>query len=155
MWFALTVSTCVGALWRARHPGEEQRHLQRWHLVYSQGQQVGISHSAQCAHTCMIQFIYSTCVCTITCPALCVCARACRLDFIYDLFERVGSRNGDETLKMGTARRKPTVSSQFRVRETEASVAWISLSQLRCPLLCHHTDNGLIVSHVLLNTTVA
>uniref|UniRef100_A0A8C4DBL2 Myosin-X n=1 Tax=Dicentrarchus labrax TaxID=13489 RepID=A0A8C4DBL2_DICLA len=37
-----------------------------------------------------------------------------RLDFIYDLFERVGSRNGDETLKMGTARRKPTVSSQFR-----------------------------------------
>uniref|UniRef100_A0A669F927 Unconventional myosin-X n=1 Tax=Oreochromis niloticus TaxID=8128 RepID=A0A669F927_ORENI len=39
-----------------------------------------------------------------------------RLDFIYDLFERVGSRNGDETLKMGTARRKPTVSSQFRVR---------------------------------------
>uniref|UniRef100_A0A672T999 Unconventional myosin-X-like n=1 Tax=Sinocyclocheilus grahami TaxID=75366 RepID=A0A672T999_SINGR len=27
---------------------------------------------------------------------------------------RVGSRNGDETLKMGTARRKPTVSSQFR-----------------------------------------
>ncbi|TNN03090.1 hypothetical protein fugu_000119 [Takifugu bimaculatus] len=37
-----------------------------------------------------------------------------RLDFIYDLFEHVGSRSGDETLKMGTARRKPTVSSQFR-----------------------------------------
>uniref|UniRef100_A0A8C5C9G7 Uncharacterized protein n=1 Tax=Gadus morhua TaxID=8049 RepID=A0A8C5C9G7_GADMO len=37
-----------------------------------------------------------------------------RLDFIYDLFERVGSRSGDETMKMGTARRKPTVSSQFR-----------------------------------------
>ncbi|MEQ2294642.1 hypothetical protein AMECASPLE_005991, partial [Ameca splendens] len=37
-----------------------------------------------------------------------------RVDFIYDLFERVGSRSGDETLKMGTARRKPTVSSQFR-----------------------------------------
>ncbi|XP_048857839.1 unconventional myosin-X [Brienomyrus brachyistius] len=37
-----------------------------------------------------------------------------RLDFIYDLFERVGSRNAEETLKMGTARRKPTVSSQFR-----------------------------------------
>ncbi|XP_019731142.1 unconventional myosin-X [Hippocampus comes] len=37
-----------------------------------------------------------------------------RLDFIYDLFERVGSRNGEETMKMGTARRKPTVSSQFR-----------------------------------------
>ncbi|KAK5616174.1 hypothetical protein CRENBAI_016247 [Crenichthys baileyi] len=39
-----------------------------------------------------------------------------RLDFIYDLFERVGSRSGDETLKMGTARRKPTVSSQFRLQ---------------------------------------
>ncbi|XP_015214796.2 unconventional myosin-X-like [Lepisosteus oculatus] len=37
-----------------------------------------------------------------------------RLDFIYDLFERVASRNSEETLKMGTARRKPTVSSQFR-----------------------------------------
>ncbi|KAJ8004413.1 hypothetical protein DPEC_G00135460 [Dallia pectoralis] len=37
-----------------------------------------------------------------------------KYDFIYDLFERVGSRNGEETLKMGTARRKPTVSSQFR-----------------------------------------
>ncbi|KAJ3591740.1 hypothetical protein NHX12_006872 [Muraenolepis orangiensis] len=37
-----------------------------------------------------------------------------RLDFIYDLFERVGSRSGDDTMKMGTARRKPTVSSQFR-----------------------------------------
>eukprot|EP00063_Salmo_salar_P046400 XP_014021235.1 PREDICTED: unconventional myosin-X-like [Salmo salar] len=37
-----------------------------------------------------------------------------RLDFVYDLFERVGSRNGEETMKMGTARRKPTVSSQFR-----------------------------------------
>ncbi|CAL8273724.1 unnamed protein product [Merluccius merluccius] len=37
-----------------------------------------------------------------------------RLDFIYDLFEKVGSRNNEETLKMGTARRKPTVSSQFR-----------------------------------------
>ncbi|KAJ8256046.1 hypothetical protein COCON_G00199100 [Conger conger] len=37
-----------------------------------------------------------------------------RQDFIYDLFERVGSRSSEETLKMGTARRKPTVSSQFR-----------------------------------------
>lgn len=38
-----------------------------------------------------------------------------RLDFIYDLFEKVGSRNNEE--KMGTARRKPTVSSQFRVSD--------------------------------------
>ncbi|KAG5852505.1 hypothetical protein ANANG_G00063140 [Anguilla anguilla] len=37
-----------------------------------------------------------------------------RLDFIYDLFEQVGSRSSEETIKMGTARRKPTVSSQFR-----------------------------------------
>ncbi|KAI1898304.1 hypothetical protein AGOR_G00070940 [Albula goreensis] len=37
-----------------------------------------------------------------------------RLDFIYDLFEQVGSRSGEDTSKLGTARRKPTVSSQFR-----------------------------------------
>uniref|UniRef100_U3IAB7 Myosin X n=1 Tax=Anas platyrhynchos platyrhynchos TaxID=8840 RepID=U3IAB7_ANAPP len=37
-----------------------------------------------------------------------------RLDFIYDLFERVCSRSSEETLKMGTQRRRPTVSSQFR-----------------------------------------
>ncbi|XP_069473058.1 unconventional myosin-X-like [Ambystoma mexicanum] len=40
--------------------------------------------------------------------------RDSRLDFIYDLFEKVSSRNSEETLKMGTQRRKPTVSSQFR-----------------------------------------
>lgn len=41
-----------------------------------------------------------------------------RLDFIYDLFEKVGSRNNEE--KMGTARRKPTVSSQFRVSDASS-----------------------------------
>ncbi|XP_076858240.1 unconventional myosin-X isoform X2 [Brachyhypopomus gauderio] len=40
--------------------------------------------------------------------------RDSRLDFIYDLFERVGSRCGEDIVKMGTARRKPTLSSQFR-----------------------------------------
>lgn len=50
--------------------------------------------------------------------SVCLCNSLClsctpRLDFIYDLFEKVGSRNNEE--KMGTARRKPTVSSQFRV----------------------------------------
>ncbi|MEQ2173891.1 hypothetical protein GOODEAATRI_002212 [Goodea atripinnis] len=49
-----------------------------------------------------------------------------RVDFIYDLFERVGSRSGDETLKMGTARRKPTVSSQFRVRQLHPR-PWMTL----------------------------
>ncbi|XP_039210307.1 unconventional myosin-X-like isoform X1 [Crotalus tigris] len=37
-----------------------------------------------------------------------------RLDFIYDLFERVSSCNSEDTLKLGTQRRRPTVSSQFR-----------------------------------------
>ncbi|KAJ7346032.1 hypothetical protein JRQ81_001982, partial [Phrynocephalus forsythii] len=37
-----------------------------------------------------------------------------RLDFIYDLFERVSSGSSEDTLKMGTQRRRPTVSSQFR-----------------------------------------
>lgn len=45
-----------------------------------------------------------------------MCLSLIRLDFIYDLFEKVGSRNSEE--KMGTARRKPTVSSQFRVSGT-------------------------------------
>lgn len=46
-----------------------------------------------------------------------------RLDFIYDLFEKVGSRNSEE--KMGTARRKPTVSSQFRVRDASSVLSVI------------------------------
>nr|XP_028596564.1 unconventional myosin-X-like isoform X2 [Podarcis muralis] len=37
-----------------------------------------------------------------------------RLDFIYDLFERVAGCSSEDTLKMGTQRRRPTVSSQFR-----------------------------------------
>ncbi|XP_030066757.1 unconventional myosin-X-like [Microcaecilia unicolor] len=37
-----------------------------------------------------------------------------RLDFIYDLFEKVSSRKSEEMMKMGTQRRNPTVSSQFR-----------------------------------------
>ncbi|XP_008275165.1 unconventional myosin-X [Stegastes partitus] len=54
------------------------------------------------------------------------------LDFIYDLFEKVGSRNNEE--KMGTARRKPTVSSQFR-DSLHALMATLSVSNpffIRC-----------------------
>uniref|UniRef100_H3B046 Myosin X n=1 Tax=Latimeria chalumnae TaxID=7897 RepID=H3B046_LATCH len=40
--------------------------------------------------------------------------RESRLDFIYDLFEHVSSRNNQETLKCGSKHRKPTVSSQFK-----------------------------------------
>ncbi|XP_051879178.1 unconventional myosin-X-like [Pristis pectinata] len=58
-----------------------------------------------------------------------------RLDFIYDLFERVYSwNNGDDTLKMGTQRRKPTVSSQFR-DSLHSLMATLSLSNpffIRC-----------------------
>uniref|UniRef100_A0A667XXW6 Myosin X, like 1 n=1 Tax=Myripristis murdjan TaxID=586833 RepID=A0A667XXW6_9TELE len=57
-----------------------------------------------------------------------------RLDFIYDLFEKVASRNNEETLKMGTARRKPTVSSQFR-DSLHALMATLSVSNpffIRC-----------------------
>ncbi|KAL7865165.1 hypothetical protein SRHO_G00104120 [Serrasalmus rhombeus] len=67
-----------------------------------------------------------------------------RLDFIYDLFERVGSRNGEDTLKMGTARRKPTVSSQFR-DSLHALMATLSASNpffVRCikPNMDKHAD---------------
>ncbi|XP_074056522.1 unconventional myosin-X [Macrotis lagotis] len=40
--------------------------------------------------------------------------RESRLDFIYDLFEHVSSRNNQETLKCGSKHKKPTVSSQFK-----------------------------------------
>uniref|UniRef100_A0A672NMS9 Unconventional myosin-X-like n=1 Tax=Sinocyclocheilus grahami TaxID=75366 RepID=A0A672NMS9_SINGR len=57
-----------------------------------------------------------------------------RLDFIYDLFEQVSSRNNEETLKMGTARKKPTLSSQFR-DSLHALMATLSVSNpffVRC-----------------------
>ncbi|XP_069083315.1 unconventional myosin-X-like [Pleurodeles waltl] len=60
--------------------------------------------------------------------------RDSRLDFIYDLFENVSSRNNEETLKMGTQRRKPTVSSQFR-DSLHALMATLSTSNpffIRC-----------------------
>uniref|UniRef100_A0A4W6CJ57 Myosin X n=1 Tax=Lates calcarifer TaxID=8187 RepID=A0A4W6CJ57_LATCA len=40
--------------------------------------------------------------------------RESRLDFVYDLFEHVLSRNKQDTLKSSSKRRRPTVSSQFK-----------------------------------------
>ncbi|XP_018413949.1 PREDICTED: unconventional myosin-X [Nanorana parkeri] len=40
--------------------------------------------------------------------------RESRLDFIYDLFEHVSSRNNQDTLKSGSKHRKLTVSLQFK-----------------------------------------
>ncbi|KAJ8397366.1 hypothetical protein AAFF_G00439150 [Aldrovandia affinis] len=40
--------------------------------------------------------------------------RESRLDFVYDLFEHVSSRNNQDTLKCGSKHRRPTVSSQFK-----------------------------------------
>ncbi|KAG8442508.1 hypothetical protein GDO86_011342 [Hymenochirus boettgeri] len=40
--------------------------------------------------------------------------RDSRLDFIYDLFEHVSSRNNQDTLKSGNKHKKPTVSLQFK-----------------------------------------
>ncbi|XP_073425534.1 unconventional myosin-X [Dendrobates tinctorius] len=40
--------------------------------------------------------------------------RESRLDFIYDLFEHVSSRNNQDTLKSGSKHRKPAVSLQFK-----------------------------------------
>uniref|UniRef100_A0A096M2U3 Myosin X n=1 Tax=Poecilia formosa TaxID=48698 RepID=A0A096M2U3_POEFO len=41
-----------------------------------------------------------------------------RLDFVYDLFEHVLSRNKQDTLKSSTKHRRPTVSSQFKISTT-------------------------------------
>ncbi|KAM4627006.1 unconventional myosin-X-like [Discoglossus pictus] len=60
--------------------------------------------------------------------------RDSRIDFIYDLFEKVSSRSGEETLKMGTQRKKPTVSSQFR-ESLHSLMAMLSTSNpffIRC-----------------------
>ncbi|KAI5106733.1 unconventional myosin-X, partial [Silurus meridionalis] len=78
-----------------------------------------------------------------------------RLDFIYELFESVGSRNGDETLKMGTNRRKPTVSSQFR-DSLHALMATLSASNpffVRCikPNMQKHAnefDPGVVLNQL-------
>ncbi|XP_029379947.1 unconventional myosin-X [Echeneis naucrates] len=40
--------------------------------------------------------------------------RESRLDFVYDLFEHVLSRNKQDTLKSSSKHRRPTVSSQFK-----------------------------------------
>ncbi|KAM4605771.1 unconventional myosin-X [Polymixia lowei] len=40
--------------------------------------------------------------------------RESRLDFVYDLFEHVSSRNKQDTLKSSSKHRRPTVSSQFK-----------------------------------------
>uniref|UniRef100_A0A8C7PEF0 Myosin X n=1 Tax=Oncorhynchus mykiss TaxID=8022 RepID=A0A8C7PEF0_ONCMY len=40
--------------------------------------------------------------------------RESRLDFVYDLFEHVSSRNKQDTLKCSSKHRRPTVSSQFK-----------------------------------------
>ncbi|XP_066543583.1 unconventional myosin-X [Amia ocellicauda] len=40
--------------------------------------------------------------------------RESRLDFVYDLFEHVSSRNSQDTLKCGSKHKRPTVSSQFK-----------------------------------------
>lgn len=49
---------------------------------------------------------------------VCLCAR---LDFVYDLFEHVQSRNKQETLKSSSKHRRPTVISQFKVRTSRSS----------------------------------
>ncbi|XP_045907029.1 unconventional myosin-X isoform X2 [Micropterus dolomieu] len=41
--------------------------------------------------------------------------RESRLDFVYDLFEHVLSRNKQDTLKNSSKHRRPTVSTQFKV----------------------------------------
>lgn len=46
---------------------------------------------------------------------LTVSLRFVRLDFVYDLFEHVLSRNKQDTLKSSSKHRRPTVSSQFKV----------------------------------------
>lgn len=64
----------------------------------------------------------SRCVCmycmyVVLCEVICSHAPVpLRLDFVYDLFERVNTWTGQDTVKCGSKYRRPTVSSQFKVR---------------------------------------
>ncbi|KAF0046481.1 hypothetical protein F2P81_000114 [Scophthalmus maximus] len=55
--------------------------------------------------------------------------RESRLDFVYDLFEHVLSRNKQDTLKSSSKRRRPTVSSQFKMPDQFDQA--VVLNQLR------------------------
>ncbi|XP_075878359.1 unconventional myosin-X [Nelusetta ayraudi] len=60
--------------------------------------------------------------------------RESRLDFVYDLFERVQSRNKQDTLRSSSKHRRPTVSSQFK-DSLHALMATLSTSDpffIRC-----------------------
>ncbi|KAG8133191.1 hypothetical protein E2320_011002, partial [Naja naja] len=59
--------------------------------------------------------------------------RESSIDFIYDLFEHVSSRSGQDTLKCGSKHRKPTVSLQFK-DSLHSLMATLSTSNPFCSL---------------------
>uniref|UniRef100_A0A7N8YDV4 Myosin X n=1 Tax=Mastacembelus armatus TaxID=205130 RepID=A0A7N8YDV4_9TELE len=71
--------------------------------------------------------------------------RESRLDFVYDLFEHVLSRNKQDTLKSSSKHRRPTVSSQFK-DSLHSLMATLSTSNpyfIRCikPNTCKMPDH--------------
>ncbi|KAK5614658.1 Unconventional myosin-X [Crenichthys baileyi] len=68
--------------------------------------------------------------------------RESRLDFVYDLFEHVLSRNKQDTLRSSTKHRRPTVSSQFK-ESLHSLMATLSTSNpyfIRCIKPNTHKD---------------
>ncbi|KAG7218961.1 hypothetical protein INR49_005539 [Caranx melampygus] len=70
--------------------------------------------------------------------------RESRLDFVYDLFEHILSRNKQDTLKSSSKHRRPTVSSQFK-NSLHSLMATLSTSNpyfIRCikPNTCKMPD---------------
>lgn len=125
LFFNLLLCLSVGLVWCEGDFREEQRHVSRWYTEHAEGQSV--RRTKPHVHSLTL---WSPSHLRWTRVLFC----ACRLDFIYDLFEQVNSRNNEETLKMGTARKKPTVSSQFRVswRETQDQFRMMCVLYIIC-----------------------
>lgn len=88
--------------------GEEQGHFQRRRPQHAEGEQVRKLSSIS-AEVLTLPSVNSSSV-FLTVPL--------RLDFVYDLFEHVLSRNKEDTLKSSSKHRRPTVSTQFKVSHT-------------------------------------
>ncbi|MEQ2281720.1 Unconventional myosin-X [Ameca splendens] len=82
--------------------------------------------------------------------------RESRLDFVYDLFEHVLSRNKQDTLRSSTKHRRPTVSSQFK-ESLHSLMATLSTSNpyfIRCIKPNTHKDVTVLTICVKLQTAL-
>lgn len=81
------------------------------HLVLNQK-----SRACSCGHQLRASVCWKHLLPACSAPlTVCPASPSISLDFVYDLFERVQSRNKQDTLRSSSKHRRPTVSSQFKV----------------------------------------